>query len=184
MTKRKIYFRADASATIGYGHFVRTLALADMLKNDFDCTFFTSSPSAYQIEEMGKVCNHISLNEETKFEDFINLLEGDEIQHHDHHNDQDHGQEAEPCGIGGGRLQLIICDDALVHLLIDDLGQIVIEHVKASQLICNRFGRAVFGNGHFQHVFVRDHNFGDLLVVEIVQYIVIAGHFPRVSSRK
>ena len=79
MTKRKIYFRADASATIGYGHFVRTLALADMLKNDFDCTFFTSSPSAYQIEEMGKVCSHISLNEETKFEDFINLLEGDEI---------------------------------------------------------------------------------------------------------
>jgi UDP-2,4-diacetamido-2,4,6-trideoxy-beta-L-altropyranose hydrolase/UDP-4-amino-4,6-dideoxy-N-acetyl-beta-L-altrosamine N-acetyltransferase len=79
MTKRKIYFRADASATIGYGHFVRTLALADMLKNDFDCTFFTSSPSAYQIEEMGKVCNHISLNEETKFEDFINLLEGEEI---------------------------------------------------------------------------------------------------------
>lgn len=79
MLKRKIYFRADANATIGYGHFVRTLALADMLKNDFDCTFLTSSPSAYQIEEMGKVCNHISLNEETKFEDFINLLEGDEI---------------------------------------------------------------------------------------------------------
>lgn len=79
MQKRKIYFRADASATIGYGHFVRTLALADMLKDNFDCTFFASSPSAYQIEEMGKVCNHISLNEETKFEDFINLLKGDEI---------------------------------------------------------------------------------------------------------
>ena len=37
---QKIYFRADASATIGYGHFIRTLALADMLKDDFDCTFF------------------------------------------------------------------------------------------------------------------------------------------------
>lgn len=79
MTKRKIYFRADASATIGYGHFIRSLALADMLKNDFDCTFFTTSPSAYQIAEMGKVCNYISLNEETKFKDFINLLVGDEI---------------------------------------------------------------------------------------------------------
>ena len=33
---QKIYFRADASATIGYGHFIRTLALADMLKDDFD----------------------------------------------------------------------------------------------------------------------------------------------------
>ena len=79
MIKRKIYFRADASATIGYGHFIRTLALADMLKDDFDCTFFTTSPSVYQIEEMGKVCGYIELTEETKFEDFINLLNGDEI---------------------------------------------------------------------------------------------------------
>lgn len=79
MTKRKIYFRADAGATIGYGHFIRTLALADMLKDDFDCTFFTTSPSAYQIEEMGKVCGYIALIEESKFEDFINLLKGDEI---------------------------------------------------------------------------------------------------------
>ena len=41
---QKIYFRADASATIGYGHFIRTLALADMLKDDFDCTFFSAGP--------------------------------------------------------------------------------------------------------------------------------------------
>lgn len=31
---QKIYLRADASAAIGYGHFIRTLALADMLKDD------------------------------------------------------------------------------------------------------------------------------------------------------
>ena len=79
MTRRKIYFRADASIVIGYGHFIRTLALADMLKDDFDCTFFTSSPSAYQIAEMNKVCNHIVLNEKTKLTDFINLLDGGEI---------------------------------------------------------------------------------------------------------
>mgnify|MGYP006872109998 CR=1 FL=1 len=34
---QKIYFRADAGAEIGYGHFIRTLALADMLKDDFSC---------------------------------------------------------------------------------------------------------------------------------------------------
>ena len=33
---RKIYFRADAGVDIGYGHFTRTLALADMLKDDFE----------------------------------------------------------------------------------------------------------------------------------------------------
>lgn len=79
MRQRKIFFRADAGQEIGYGHFIRSLALADMLREEFDCTFYTSSPSTYQIEEMEKVCNHISLNERTKFEDFINLLEGDEI---------------------------------------------------------------------------------------------------------
>ena len=63
---KKIYFRADASATIGYGHFIRTLALADMLKDDFDCTFFTCHPTSYQVSEMEKVCPFIPLQEETQ----------------------------------------------------------------------------------------------------------------------
>ena len=76
---RKIYFRADASATIGYGHFIRTLALADMLKDDFDCTFFTCHPTPYQVEEMEKVCPFIPLQEETHSADFLSHLQGDEI---------------------------------------------------------------------------------------------------------
>lgn len=79
MDKHKIYFRADASSTIGYGHFVRSLALADMLKNDFECIFFTTSPSDYQIGEMVKICKYVSLTENTKFEDFLSILTGDEI---------------------------------------------------------------------------------------------------------
>ena len=79
MSKRKIYFRADAGYGIGYGHFIRTLALADMLRNEFECTFFTSSPTPYQIGELEKVCNYISLNENTKFKDFLTYLNGDEI---------------------------------------------------------------------------------------------------------
>ncbi len=77
--KRKIFFRADASGQIGFGHFIRTLALADMLKDDFECTFFTSEPTAYQIGELQKVCTHVSLSEKTKFEDFIDCLDGNEI---------------------------------------------------------------------------------------------------------
>ena len=76
---KKIYFRADASATIGYGHFVRTLALADMLKDDFDCTFFTCHPTSYQVSEMEKVCPFIPLQEETHSADFLSHLQGDEI---------------------------------------------------------------------------------------------------------
>lgn len=77
--KRRIFFRADASGQIGYGHFIRTLALADMLKEDFECIFFTSEPTTYQVGELQKVCSYVSLSEETKFKDFIDCLDGNEI---------------------------------------------------------------------------------------------------------
>lgn len=80
MSKRKIYFRADAGTSIGYGHFIRTLALAHMLKDDFDCTFFTQEPTEYQITEIHKVCDLISLPaDETRFNLFLDLLCGNEI---------------------------------------------------------------------------------------------------------
>lgn len=76
---KKICFRADAGGTIGYGHFIRSLAVADMLKDDFDVTFYTSNPSEYQKSEMAKVCKYKSLCEDSKQEDFLSLLKGDEI---------------------------------------------------------------------------------------------------------
>ena len=75
---QKIYFRADASATIGYGHFIRTLALADMLKDDFDCTFFTCHPTSYQVSEMEKVCPFIPLQMGKEISRMRFLLQGDE----------------------------------------------------------------------------------------------------------
>lgn len=77
--KKQIYFRADAGANIGYGHFIRTLALVDMLKDDFDCTFFTCHPTPYQVGEMEKVCPHVALKEEKHFNEFLSHLKGDEI---------------------------------------------------------------------------------------------------------
>lgn len=79
MSNRKIYFRADAGGSIGYGHFIRSLSVAEMLKDDFDVTFFTANPTEYQKEELAKVCKYQSLDEETKLEDFLRLLIGDEI---------------------------------------------------------------------------------------------------------
>ena len=55
---KKIYFRADASSDIGYGHFVRSLALADILKDYFDCYFATIHPTEYQLKEISKVCQY------------------------------------------------------------------------------------------------------------------------------
>lgn len=80
MNKQKIYFRADAGANIGYGHFIRSLALADMLKQDFDCVLFTACPTPYQVAEAEKVCQLVSLPaDESKLDIFLTYLTGDEI---------------------------------------------------------------------------------------------------------
>ncbi len=78
--KQKIFFRADAGVQIGYGHFIRTLALADMLKRNFECTFFTQSPTAYQLEQVTMVCPIVALpSDDTRFDLFLNYLTGVEI---------------------------------------------------------------------------------------------------------
>lgn len=80
MKEQRICFRADASAEIGYGHFIRTLALAAMLKDDFDCVFCTQEPSEYQKREMKAVCPFRGLPaDDTRFELFLKQLKGDEI---------------------------------------------------------------------------------------------------------
>lgn len=78
--KRKIFFRADAGPNIGYGHYIRSLALADMLKQDFDCTMFTQMPTDYQLRECEAVCPIIALpDDDSKFDKFLEYLKGDEI---------------------------------------------------------------------------------------------------------
>jgi UDP-2,4-diacetamido-2,4,6-trideoxy-beta-L-altropyranose hydrolase len=78
---KKIIFRADAGSLIGMGHFIRTLALAEMLNDDFYCVFATRSPTKDQIEEIDKICRkRMDLpNDETHFKTFLDLLEGGEI---------------------------------------------------------------------------------------------------------
>ena len=85
--KRKLVFRADAGKSIGFGHFIRSLALAAYLKDDFDCYFTTFNPdskhpSGYQMAEIGKVCRYLALSGKD-IEDFDNnflkMLDGSEI---------------------------------------------------------------------------------------------------------
>lgn len=59
--KKRIVFRADASKATGYGHFVRSLALAGYLKNDFDCCFAsfnadTNLLTDNQLKQIYEVC--------------------------------------------------------------------------------------------------------------------------------
>jgi UDP-2,4-diacetamido-2,4,6-trideoxy-beta-L-altropyranose hydrolase len=78
---RTIVFRADSGPSIGMGHFIRTLALAEMLNQHFHCVYVTRKPTDYQIREIEKVCNkRIDLpDDNSHFEQFLSLLQGDEI---------------------------------------------------------------------------------------------------------
>lgn len=74
----KIYFRADASAQIGYGHFFRSLALADMLSERFECIFCLYEPTETQVRECEGRFAMRRLGD--LFEDFLSVLsEGDVV---------------------------------------------------------------------------------------------------------
>lgn len=73
----KICFRADASAQTGYGHFFRSLALAEMLSERFECVFFLYEPTPAQIRECTGRFELQSLAD--PFEDFLGRLSGDEF---------------------------------------------------------------------------------------------------------
>ena len=79
--KPKIYIRADGNAEIGLGHVIRSLALAEMLKEDFDCIFATRFLTDYIRTEARKVCGDIIKLPESDdhFEAFLSLLSGEEI---------------------------------------------------------------------------------------------------------
>lgn len=80
MTRRKVYFWADAGSEIGYGHFVRSLALAQMLGTEFECRFYTRTPSDFQISQAAGVCPLVSLPaDDSRFDMFLGELTGEEI---------------------------------------------------------------------------------------------------------
>jgi UDP-2,4-diacetamido-2,4,6-trideoxy-beta-L-altropyranose hydrolase len=81
MKKPKIYIRADGNSEIGLGHVIRSLALAEMLKEDFSCIFTTRFLTDYIQTEASKVCDDIIKLPESDdhFEAFLSCLSGDEI---------------------------------------------------------------------------------------------------------
>jgi UDP-2,4-diacetamido-2,4,6-trideoxy-beta-L-altropyranose hydrolase len=82
--KQAIIIRADGGTTIGMGHIVRCLALAEMLKNDFEISFTVQQPSSTVIKSIQQITsNIISLPTTTDYTNdllnFANQLKGQEI---------------------------------------------------------------------------------------------------------
>ncbi|MCC8071487.1 MAG: hypothetical protein LIO90_06775 [Bacteroidales bacterium] len=79
MTLPKLVFRADGSSAIGYGHYVRCLALAEMLNNDWECSLYTVAPSGFQRTQATGICSLKELDAESHLQDFLDALNGDEV---------------------------------------------------------------------------------------------------------
>jgi UDP-2,4-diacetamido-2,4,6-trideoxy-beta-L-altropyranose hydrolase len=75
--KVNIFFRADANANIGLGHITRCLAMADMLKQKFNCFFCIreTEASIFQLIERKKYKFHIFSNQNTYLEEATNFVE-------------------------------------------------------------------------------------------------------------
>ncbi len=123
MVKRTIIFRADGGPSIGMGHFIRTLALAEMLNEQFHCIFATRQPSEYQLAEIEKICHgQIDLPEDDSHgQAFLNQLQGNEIVVLDNYyfsTDYQRAIKTKGCGL--------VCIDDLhkIHFVAD----IVINH--------------------------------------------------------
>lgn len=82
MAKKTIIFRADGNSNIGLGHVIRSLALAEMLKEEFNCEFATRFVTDFLVTEIKKSCSaiyHLPENEDEHFNYFLKLIKGDEI---------------------------------------------------------------------------------------------------------
>lgn len=79
----QVYFRADASLTIGYGHFVRTLALASMLGDSFCRIFATRLPTPFLLGQAAAVCDRVveltASASDAHFDEFLGLLRQGDI---------------------------------------------------------------------------------------------------------
>jgi spore coat polysaccharide biosynthesis predicted glycosyltransferase SpsG len=59
LKKNKIIFRADGSTITGYGHVMRLLSLARILKKKYHLEFIVQQPDAFLKKQITTVCNTI-----------------------------------------------------------------------------------------------------------------------------
>lgn len=57
--KPRVYFRADGNAKMGLGHVFRSLALAEMLAQDFHCTFIIRQPLPILRQQILEICDEL-----------------------------------------------------------------------------------------------------------------------------
>jgi UDP-2,4-diacetamido-2,4,6-trideoxy-beta-L-altropyranose hydrolase len=136
---RNVYLRADGNSEIGLGHLIRCIALAQMIKNDFNIHFVSrDAPSAIiqDISENG--FRFTKIEQET---DFLNLLNERDIIIIDHYGLDSNYQE---------KIKLVGCKLVCIDDLHDKpfLADLIINHapgVKTSDYIAKSYTQFALG---------------------------------------
>lgn len=75
MSKQRVIFRADGNSAIGIGHISRCLALAEILRDNFEVIFAICEPESHILIAINSICDHIiSLPKTTQALDFTSEL--------------------------------------------------------------------------------------------------------------
>ncbi|MCW3102566.1 MAG: hypothetical protein JWO09_1006 [Bacteroidetes bacterium] len=59
MKKKRMIFRADGDLVAGYGHVIRSLSLAAILKNKYHCVFIIRSPDVFLKKQIAEICDEL-----------------------------------------------------------------------------------------------------------------------------
>src|SRR6266496_4037655 len=142
--RKKVIIRADGNSSIGLGHVVRCCALADVLKDNFDCYFYIRKPSQSIVEEIKQYCISVfEMDETISYEQeavtWSKELQGNEIVVLDGYNfDTTYQQKIKSKGC-----KLVCIDDIYAYYFVADA---VINHApgilkvldQVSRYFCNR----------------------------------------------
>jgi len=76
MDGRSIIFRADAGSESGMGHFMRCLAMAQMLKDSYACSFVTFDLNSFSEKLLAKegIAHIIAEHRESSYDNFYDIL--------------------------------------------------------------------------------------------------------------
>ncbi len=150
----KVFFRADGNTKIGLGHITRCLALADMLKNDFECIFLVQNPSEIIKQQIKENFELIILPQTGELvEDFLveayfiveNYLKIPCIVVLDHYKIQTDYQKILKENINQNSGALVCIDDLHQWHFVAD---VVINHaggIKASDYSCEKYTKLCLG---------------------------------------
>ena len=154
--------------------------MADMLKQDFDCTMFTQAPTDYQLREVQSVCPIVPLSDtDVKFDEFLDKLHGDEIVVLDNYfftTDSQRAIKAKGC-------KLVCIDDMHDKHYVAD---VVINHGvdDPSLFDVERYTKLCLGYGYalLRKPFLETH--ADILRVKGLVVVCFGGSDPRNLTKR